>query len=530
MPRSENEIDFNDLHCLEGLSVVREQLLAVLCANDAESEAPPDPPEIARPDIDKMLGRYSFTLPNAKIWDAHDLQFLRKTAFSSFVGAELYKEWEAHPKRRTILEADVAPMAKAKRQKGRGDLVEALERYVYLSVSNTAWDLHSRELVAMSDLRYHIADCFDDWLRHEKRKEIPKVNLVFDPTQQKGEGYINRFKGLPLSPGKQFAECAHIIKLLRVLCNNDAEVFNWVLRWLAYPLQNVGAKMATAVLMHSSVHGSGKSLFFDGVMGRIYGDYSKTYGQSQLESQYNDWISETLFGCFEEVLSRNQKFSHTGTLKQMITGEKFYVEKKFLSGWTESNHMNCVFLSNEVQPLPIEPSDRRFCVVWPEETLIEPMQAAVSYELLNGGVEAFYGYLLSVDLTGFDPHTKPPMTEAKERLIDFGRPSWEVFFHEWENGDLDVPFIPIRLDQLFSVYLSWCTKGKEHAVGRNRFSGFIVSKIPRRRNVLYDNGKCKGKGTIFFPVNCPSDVAQGKWIADSVAEIALKLQKAAEHE
>ena len=69
-------------------------------------------------------------------------------------------------------------------------------------------------------------------------------------------------------------------------------------RWLAYPLQHVGAKLRTAVLMHSEMQGSGKSLFFEGVMRPIYGRYAATLGQHQMESQYTDWQSNLLYGLF----------------------------------------------------------------------------------------------------------------------------------------------------------------------------------------------------------------------------------------
>src|SRR5690625_2799769 len=108
----------------------------------------------------------------------------------------------------------------------------------------------------------------------------------------------------------------------------------------------------------------------------------------------------------------------------MITGKTQRIEKKFISGWEESNHMNAVFLSNEVQPFPIEPSDRRMLVLWPRRKLPAELQHDVTTEINNGGIPAFYGWLLSIDLAGFDPHTKPPMTPEKERIIDFGRPGW----------------------------------------------------------------------------------------------------------
>ncbi|WP_238376429.1 primase-helicase family protein, partial [Marinagarivorans algicola] len=326
------------------------------------------------------------------------------------------------------------------------------------------------------------------------------------------------FTGLPLKANGEYSKCQAIARLLVVLCNGDEEVLNWLTRWLAFPLQNVGAKMQSAVLMHSDVHGSGKSYFFDGVMSCIYGDYANIFGQTQLESQYNDWMSECLFGVFEEVLSRGQKYSHTGTIKHMVTGKTFYVNKKFMSGWKESNHMNMVFVSNEVLPLPVEPSDRRFLVVWPESKLIDELKTEVDRELMNGGAEAFYNFLLSVDLTDFTEYTEPPMTEAKRRLIEFGLPAWQVFYNEWKGGELECPYSAVRVRDLYKAFEYYCKDRNEHCMGMNKFTQFIRSKETRQKDVHYNFKSYKGKSAFFMVGCCPENKTRQEWLGGCVGE------------
>jgi putative DNA primase/helicase len=280
--------------------------------------------------------------------------------------------------------------------------------------------------------------------------------------------------------------------------------------------------------MHSRVHGSGKSFFFDGVMRAVYGDYCRTFGQAELESQYNDWISQALFGVFEEVLSRSQRYSHTGTLKQMITGEKVRINQKYMQGWEESNHMNCVFLSNEVEPLPVEPSDRRLLVVWPEQKLIDELQTGVDAELRAGAASAFYAWLLSIDTSDFTPHAKPPMTEAKQRLIDIGRPAWELFYEDWRNERLDVPYCACRVTDLYTVYQRWGKQGNENVLGRNRFLGYIASYERRRSDVHYTIGNQSSKTSFFMVGKCPDGKNQSEWLGGCVQEFERILQKHAQ--
>jgi len=522
-----SQTDFNDLHVTQGIQAVREQILGVLnkqqpAANDeatAEQESSPDPTESRGPDIQDLLNRYALAMPDAKVWDAVMRRIVKQGALKAQVGQKLFKEWLEHEARRTVEMADVVPVARAAQTTGDSGIARSLERYVYLYPTDSVWDSEKKDIVPISGLRYAIADHFDDWLKHPNRKVIDRENLVFDPTQQIGEGCINTFRGIQMVPAEDLSRCKNIRRMIGLLCNDDYDVYNWLVRWLALPLQQVGTKMATAVLMHSSVHGSGKSLLFDGVVRKIYGEYGATLGQHQLESQYTDWRSQVLFGLFEEVLSRDQKYSHSGTLKHMITGETHRIEKKFVSGWEEANYMNAVFLSNEVQPFPLEESDRRFMVIWPEQTLPPEMQQAVVDEINNGGIESFYHYLLNLDLDGFGPHTKPLMTEAKERLIDFGRPGWDTFYREWRRGALEVPYQTCLASDLYKVYRSWAQENGERAsISSTKFGGFLATKERRRRNLHYIDGMSSKKGTFFIIGQQPDGVSQQQWLGECVAE------------
>lgn len=578
--------DFNDLHVVLGLAAVKEQIDAVLVAQPVNfmfaSGDPdvlpldtsdlqyvayfplPDYSDIPLPDsahpslldspdpslsvdqmsVESLITRYALTDPDAKVWDSFQKKIIKATAFKNIVRPTIYKQWLEHDKRRTVLLEDVQRQAAAAQKKGRGGLAEALNRYVYLNPSDTAWDKQEREIVALSHLKYAIADCFASWVSHPDREEIPHRFLVFDPTQKcDTKTHINQFRGLATQPRQDDARCRRIIEMLMALCNNDMKVFKWLRRWLAYPLINVGAKMETSVLCHSDVHGSGKSYFFDVVMRAIYGEYSRTVGQAQLEGQYNDWMSKVLYCVYEEVLSRSEKYSHTGTIKQTITGKTVRIEKKFMSGWEEANHMNAVFLSNEVLPLPVEPADRRFLVIWPETKLYEHLQRGVNEDLENGGAEAFYHFLLQTNMQErsdnpeldepfpFDEHTKPPMTAAKERLIEHGRAIWEVFYNEWARGDLmfndqNVPYCCMRISDLFKFFETWCSRNKERGMGAHKFSSYISSKLKKRPDLHYEWLTAKGKSGFYIVGKCPEDKTQEQWLGACVMETSRILNTA----
>jgi putative DNA primase/helicase len=536
--------DFNDLHQQEGLAVVKAQVEKVVQASTGSVNAVEavDTASLIPATLSGLLERYGLTVPDAKVWDYREKQLISVVAFRKIVRSTLYRQWLDHPERRTLRRSDAEPQLAAAQKQGFGELGEALNRYVYLSPSDAVWDKREREVVPLAHLKYAIADCFNLWVTHSEREQIPLRHLVFDPTDTVDTTtHINQFRGLVLQPVRDDKRCERIVMMLMALCNNDTQVFRWLRRWLAYPLKNPGAKMETAVLCHSEVHGSGKSYFFDVVMRAIYGEYSRTVGQAQLESQYNDWMSKVLYCVYEEVLSRAQKFAHQGTIKQTITGKTVRIEKKFMSGWEEANHMNSVFLSNEVLPLPVEPSDRRFLVIWPEQKLYEHLQRGVDEDLRQGGAAAFYYFLLDTRLQEidedypFDEHTKPPMTEAKERLIDHGRPIWEVFYGEWALGSLrcgeqPVPYTSIRVAQLFRYFCLWCQENKEHSMGLHKFTSFLSSKLKRRKDLEYEGILEKGRATFFIVEEPPKTTSQKVWLGQCVEAHQQILDKCSQSE
>jgi putative DNA primase/helicase len=349
----------------------------------------------------------------------------------------------------------------------------------------------------------YTADLTSKWQEHAMRKTVEAKNLVFDPTQQADPvSCVNIFLGWPLMPKANAELVKPILALLESLCgaeDNVEECVIWILSWLAYPLQHPGAKMQTALLMFGEKQGTGKSLLFQDVIAPIYGDYGTVASQHQLDSSFTAWRSRRLFVLFEEVLSRDDKYSHNGTLKYMITGSAMSINQKNLPERTERNHLNTVFLSNEPQPIPIELEDRRFMVIEARAKQPQEFYDAVTASIAAGGVQAFYQFLLDFPLEDFNAHTKPMMTLAKERVIEFGLNGWMSFHRSWKDGYLSAPYCSCLSEDLYTIYRRWCDKSGEKSLTLCKFSGLISSREHKvKRAVMVDK---KGKSTrMIFEV------------------------------
>ncbi|EQM70009.1 PriCT-2 domain-containing protein [Pseudomonas tohonis] len=511
--------DWNDLHIAQGLDVVREQLMAALASGPEEPDLSPalsEDEEAAADEegvegdslnLNKLLRRYALIVGTTNVWDTDKARKMKRAAFEAHVGRELYKEWAAvvdSKRKKRISEEQVKEIEDARKMAGKkldAMSMPPLIRYVFIDGTKDAWDCAKKRRLPEGALKMALGDAYNLWLNSAERRVVDVEQIVFDPTLTVDpKTHINTYEGLPLEPVRNPAACENLRWLVDFLCNHDEKAATWLKRWLAFPLQHSGAKMDTAVLMHSIIEGSGKSLLNSVVMGRIYGQYAATVGQTQLEGNFNAWQSGKLWAVFEEVVSRDQRYNQVGKIKQLITGQTVRIESKFVNGWEEASHMNAVFLSNEIMPWPISEGDRRFLVLWPEATLPEDRQKAIKHELANGGVEAFHGWLLDVDLGDFDPQTKPPVTPARDRLVALSRSTWQTFLHLWKVGDLgNGLWGPCLSSDLYGLFIEWCQKNKEHSMSHTKFSLFISAEVQKTRPIPWTDGNTRRFGAFFFP-------------------------------
>lgn len=515
--------DFNDLHCAEGLQVVTDQINAFIASitntgvPPASDAALPDSPypfldEEQQPvetvaDISKeaLLFRFALIYGTTEIWDGIAKRKMKRSAFDAYVGKAEAKAWIENPKKKLIEKSALPTLVggvAVDGGSGGGVLQEMLDNLTLLRGTETVWDMIGRQVMTLGAVRANYTpELTAKWQERIDRKTVEQKNLVFDPTQTVDlDTHVNIFFGWPLTPKKNHDLVDPIIELIQSLCSsedNADQIMHFMLCWMALPLQQPGAKLQTALLVFGEKQGTGKSLLFDSILRPIYGEYGTTVGQHQLESGFTDWRSRKLFTLFEEVLSRDDKFSHNGTLKYMITGKRMQVNPKNLPLREENNHMNCVFLSNEPQPIPIELEDRRFLVIQARLMRDKEFYDRVVASINNGGLEAFYEFLLSYPLGDFNEHTKPPMTRAKERVISFGRASWDAFHFNWREGILDAPYCSCLTSDLYIVYKRWCDRNGEKPLSQTKFSGYLDSRETKTKKEISLSEKPKRSYMIF---------------------------------
>ena len=394
--------------------------------------------------------------------------------------------------------------AKRKKNLNFGDLQRLREHFVLLYGTDTVWDGETRQIIKIGALRLAFGnDAIKFWLASKERRMIPISNVVFEPGQSLNPSeWINLYDGLPTA--RKAGDASVMVELLYHLCSESAasdtgveEVVQWVLRWLAYPLQHPGAKLQTALVFHGA-QGTGKNLFFDACRD-LYGEYGVMVSQNELEDKFTSWMSRKMFIVGDEVVTRAEMYHKKNQLKWLVTSDKKIPIRAIQQDvrW-ESNHCNLVFLSNEIQPLALENGDRRYLVVYTPRVGPEDLYARAKAFIEGGGLPAWLDYLMKVDLGGFVPSTKPPMTQAKADLIDLGLRPPERFAQEWLGGFLPLPVRPCSAEQLYRAFRRWADQmGERFPPTQATFSRMVNRLIDEQPIVRDSNGTSLGPAMTY---------------------------------
>jgi len=370
------------------------------------------------------------------------------------------------------------------------------------------WDAREKAIIRIEALKAAAGKKVDWWLDHSDRKMVSQANVVFDPTGtiDGDAAYVNLFDGLEVEP--KDGKCDLIKKHLYNLCNEDDKLYHWVVSWLALPLQRQGTKMRTSLIMHGRQEGTGKSLMMD-IMRRIYGRYSRSITQVQLQSEFNGWQSGMLFCVAEEVVSASERKNLKNLLQNMITNEVVQINEKNMPVREEKSHANFVFLSNEQLPMLLNETDRRYTVIQVERVQTEEYFMAIADEMRNGGVEAFMQWLLGYDLEGFNEYTRPFETKARMHLITLGMAPDQRFMKFWSLGLADVPFCTCTARDLYTAFRSWCRINGERFIANNTQFGRTATEILERMGA-------PPKKAVRFDAYSAAQIDKGDFASDNV--------------
>lgn len=193
------------------------------------------------------------------------------------------------------------------------------------------------------------------------------------------------------------------------------------LQWVAHIFQRPGVLPHTCYLMIATQTGIGRGTLASILTRALRGYVAANMNVDALFGGFNGRISQKLLATVDEVREGNSinRYAKAEALKSKITEETRSLNPKYGAQSVEKNCCRWLMLSNHLDALPIDNSDRRVIVIE------NPSWRATSdwYGYLHGlmtdasFIASVQHYFMTSDIAGFNPHEPAPINEAKRKAL-----------------------------------------------------------------------------------------------------------------
>lgn len=165
--------------------------------------------------------------------------------------------------------------------------------------------------------------------------------------------------------------------LLWDMCGRRDDVFRNLLYWYAHNVQHPGVKIRWAPII-KGVHGDGKTLAVAVLRAAMGHRNVSTTGNATLTNSggFTDWASRGAVNVIEEImLTGKQRHQLYNAMKEFISNNIININPKGRQTYSARNCTNHIANTNHNDALPMEPTDRRWFVIFTPWASLIDMQA-----------------------------------------------------------------------------------------------------------------------------------------------------------
>lgn len=350
------------------------------------------------------------------------------------------------------------------------------------------------------------------WLKHPDCR-VYRDGVVFRPqplgAEPLKEGYYNTWQGFAVDP-KQ-GNCKSIYYHLKnVVCGGQAVLYDYVIKWIAYKIQNPHKQAGSAIVLRGK-KGSGK-----GTLGhflkRLYGSHGRHISNSEhLTGKFNAHLADCCFLFADEAFFSGDKRGEAN-LKALITEPTLTIERKGFDPIEQANYLQILMATNEQWAVPATADERRYCVIDVPDAKIgdrdyfKALHAAIGQ---GSVIAAFLHDMLHLDLTGWHSGDIPDTDALKDQRLYSLDSVGQFLVDGYHSGGFTSDSLMesqwrdyINATDLYNCYIHYCDRLKINQYGR--VSKCAFGRIASKEAKLFKDDKGKGK-TIRYCLHSMED-------------------------
>lgn len=253
------------------------------------------------------------------------------------------------------------------------------------------------------------------WFEHPNRRQY--LGGVHFTPERDFEGKYNLWRGfaVPPIPGKGHETFLAHIK--ENICSNNEEWYDYFIKWLAHMVQKPSELASVAIVLRGEP-GVGKS-FVPVNVGMLFGcHFIHVSSSKHLVGNFNAHLEDKIFTFADEAIWSGDKSSQS-VLKTLITERTRLIERKGFDAIAMPNYTRLIMASNDEQVIHAQGHERRYFVltVSSKHRQDKAYFGAIAKELEDGGYSNLLHFLMTVDISGFDPRNYPHTEELQRQKV-----------------------------------------------------------------------------------------------------------------
>jgi hypothetical protein len=262
------------------------------------------------------------------------------------------------------------------------------------------------------------------WLAHHRRRQC---KIIFKPRGNVEVDEYNQFQGFAITPVAGYQKQRRLLRhLWGIVCKRDKIKFKYLMRWLAWCVQNPDRHAEVVVVLMSEAEGCGKSTVGQ-VLLDIFGQGKGRHGllvedKEQLLGKFNGHLETTCFVLGEEVLWAGD-YSTADALKSRITASTIPIEEKYRARRAVPNRLHVMLTTNHSWAIPAGVNARRYFVAEVSDEVAQDKAwfGPLYQDLGDGGTGQFLNLLLTLKLGDWHPRDVPKTAElAQQQVLSAG--------------------------------------------------------------------------------------------------------------
>jgi len=318
------------------------------------------------------------------------------------------------------------------------------------------------------------------WLDDPERRMID--TLLYKPQAECKANEFSLFSGYAyqnLEAADDPAALDVFMDLVMLAAGDDRLVAQYLTTEFAHMIKKPFEKTGTCVILSSATQGTGKDTLM-GWMMKLMGNHVAHYSSGDIFWDKHDTMQEgAVMMYLEEAGAENR--TRENSLKARITSDTLNINPKGIRGYTVPNIARYFMTTNEINPVKIDETDRRFLITscstrrvgQHEYWLNLHTQLATNPSWLT----TIGRYLETYDISNWNPR-RMPSTQYKEALQECSIKSEKMFLQQWggERVSATEMYQQYR-DYCMQRSIPYCTSAKSFGMALVPYLGNLVAKV-----------------------------------------------------